>query len=200
MGETSDIQRPIWRTPLALAIVAWIVTALAATLAAPRLMEAIPDGAGPLVLLAAYVVPPPILLAWSFWAMVREPVTGWLAPTVLMAFLGGFVPAFPPLLDAGVRLNFQTRRPAYEVIVAEARAGKLAGAERSGWVVGARNDIHYRYRAADPGRVDFVWVDSFGFKAGVRYDDSPCVARPGLSCVDRGEPLTARYSYYARFF
>ena len=61
-----------------------------------------------------------VLAAWSFWAMLREPMTGWLAPTILLAFCGAFVPASRPLLDAGAWLNFNAHRPAYDAIVAEA--------------------------------------------------------------------------------
>ena len=39
MGDGSLIERPIWRTPLAVAIVAWMVLSCAVTLAAARLME-----------------------------------------------------------------------------------------------------------------------------------------------------------------
>jgi len=201
MGDASVIERPIWRTRLALALAAWMAMVLAATLAASRLMEVVPDGLAPPLIAAIYVVPPPILLVWSFWYMLREPMTGWLGPTVLMTFVGGFVPLFLPLYDVGVRLNFEARRPAYEAIVADARAGRLVGvAGPRGWVVGARDDVHFRYRATDPGTVDFVWADDYGFKAGVRYDDTPCVARPGFACIARGEPLDDRYTYYARFF
>ena len=133
--------------------------------------------------------------------MLREPVTGWLAPTVLMTFVGGFVPLFQPLFDAGVRLNFEARRPAYEAIVADVRAGRVGGVpNRRGWVVGIRDEIRFRYRAKDPGLVDFVWTDDYGFGVGVRHDDTPGVARPGFTCIARGEPLDQRYTYYARFF
>ena len=40
------------------------------------------------------------LLVWGFWAMLREPMTGWLAPTLVLAFCGAFIPAFRPLFDA----------------------------------------------------------------------------------------------------
>ena len=201
MGDVNVIARPIWRTRLAVVIVAWMVMVVTATLAAPRLMEVTPEGMAPVLIAAIFVVPPPTLLVWSFWAMLREPVTGWLAPTVLMAFVGGFVPLFPPLFDAGVRLNFESRRPAYEAIVADVRAGRLGGvANRRGWVGGARDEIRFRYRAADPGVIDFVWTSSYGFRVGVRHDDTPCVARPGLTCIARGVPLDDRYTYYARFF
>lgn len=201
MGEMSVTDRPIWRTPLAVAIVAWMVMALSVTLAAARLMEVTPEGSAPIVIAAIYIVPPPLLLGWSFWAMLREPVTGWLAPTVLMTFVGGFVPLFQPLFQTGVRLNFEQRRPAYEAIVADAQAGRLVGVGNpQGWVTGERGDIRFRYRPADPGFIDFVWTRAYGFRAGVLYDDTPCVARKGFSCLSRGEPLDARYSYYARVF
>lgn len=202
MGEMSVIDRPpIWRTPLAVAIVAWMVLACTVTLAAARLMEVTPEGSAPIVITAIYIVPPPLLLGWSFWAMLREPVTGWLAPTVLMTFVGGFVPLFHPLYQAGIRMNFEARRPAYEAIVAEAKAGRLVGvAGRRGWVHGLSGDIRYRYRPTDPGTVDFIWTRAYGFRAGILHDDTPCVARKGYSCLSRGEALDARYSYYARVF
>ncbi|MBU1514895.1 MAG: hypothetical protein KKE02_00345 [Alphaproteobacteria bacterium] len=175
--------------------------ATAATLAAARLMELTPPAAAPLLIVALYVIPPPTLLVWSFWAMLREPVTGWLAPTLLMGFIGAFVPVARPLYDAGVRLNFDDRRPAYEAIAAEARAGTLGGLPNArGWIAGSREGVRFRYRRTDPGMIDFNWTQAYGFKVGVRYDDSPCVARPGARCIDQGEPLAKGFTYYARFF
>lgn len=200
MGETADI-RPIWRTPLAAVLLAWMVIAVTATLTAARLMEVVPATVAPFAVIAVYLLPPPILLVWSFWTMLREPMTGWLGPTVLMAFLGAFVPLFPQLYTAGVRMNFQARRPTYEAIAADIRAGTLAGRPTPrGRLVGARDGVRFRYRPADPGLIDFVWTDTYGFRAGVRYDDTPCVARPGAVCIDRGEPLAERFTYYARVF
>jgi hypothetical protein len=201
MGDMSVVARPIWRTRLAVVLVAWMVTVVTATLAAARLMEVTPDGLAPVVIAAVFVVPPPVLLVWSFWAMLREPVTGWLGPTVLMTFVGGFVPLFAPLYLAGVRLNFEARRPAYDEIAADARAGRLVGvANRRGWVVGSRGDIRFRYRPRDPGLIEFIWTNAYGVRAGVRYDDTPCIARPGFTCISRGDPLDDRYTYYARIF
>jgi hypothetical protein len=201
MGDMSVVARPIWRTRLAVVLVAWIVTVVTATLAAARLMEVVPDGLAPVVIAAIFVVPPPVLLVWSLWSMLREPVTGWLGPTVLMTFIGGFVPLFGPLYQTGVRLNFEQRRPAYEEIAADAKAGRLVGVpNKRGWIVGSRDDITFRFRPADPGLIEFPWASAYGVRAGIRYDDTPCVARPGFTCISRGDPLDARYTYYARFF
>lgn len=200
MGETPYI-RPVWRTPLAAVLVAWMALATAATLVAPRVMELTPPAAGPLLIAAVYVIPPPVLLIWSFWSMLREPMTGWLAPTVLMAFCGGFVPLAQPLYQAGVRLNFEDRRPVYEAIAAEVRAGTLGGLPNArGWIVGQRDGVRFRYRRADLGMVDFPWSQAYGVRAGVRYDDTPCVARPGARCVDQGEALAKGFTYYQRVF
>lgn len=200
MGETPYI-RPVWRTRLAAALVAWMVLAATGALAAARLMEVTPPSVAPMLVLALYVAPPPALLAWSFWHMMREPVTGWLAPTVLMTFCGALIPLAQPLYDTGVRLNFQARRPAYEAIAAEVRDGRIAGVpNRRGWVTGEREGVRFRFRPRDRGVIDFAWAQAYGFKAGVRYDDTPCVSRPGALCIDRGERLDQRYTYYARFF
>lgn len=201
MGDAPVIERPIWRTPLAVAMVAWMGMVLVMTLGAGRLMEAVPEGIAPIMIAAVFVIPPPTLAVWSFWVMLRDPMTGWIAPTVLMTFCGGFVPAFEPLFDAGVRMNFAARRPAYEAIVADAKAGRLTGvANARGWVLGERGEIRFRYKPADPGLVDFIWTRAYGFRAGVLYDATPCVAKPGYSCLSRGEALDARYAYYQRFF
>jgi len=200
MGET-PYNRPVWRTRLAAVLAAWMVLALGATLAAARLMEVTPPAAAPLLIAALFVLAPPVLLAWSFWHMLREPVTGWLAPTVLMAFCGGFVPLAQPLYDTGVRLNFEARRPAYETIAADVREGRIGGVPNPrGWISGEREGVRYRFRAADRGVIDFAWTQAYGFKAGVRYDDTPCVSRKGALCIDRGERLAERFTYYARFF
>lgn len=199
MGESPYI-RPVWRTPLAAALVAWMSLATAAIIAAPRLMEVTPPAAAPVLIATVFLIPLPMLMIWSFWSMMREPMTGWLAPTVLMTFCGAVVPAAPPLYEMGVRLNFEDRRPIYEAIAAEARAGTLGGLPNArGWILGQREGVRFRYRLTDPGLIDFNWTQSYGFRAGVRYDDSPCVARPGARCIDQGEPLAKGFTYYARF-
>ncbi|WP_156467342.1 MULTISPECIES: hypothetical protein [unclassified Phenylobacterium] len=200
MGERPYI-RPVWRTRLAAVLVAWMVLAVSVMLAAARLMEVTPPSVAPMLVLALYVAPPPALLAWSFWHMMREPVTGWLAPTVLMTFCGALIPLAPPIYDLGVRLNFQARRPAYEAIAAEVRDGRIAGLpNRRGWIAGERDGVRFRFRPAERGVIDFTWAEAYGLKAGVRYDDTPCVSRRGALCIDRGERLADRYTYYARFF
>ena len=82
----------------------------------------------------------------------------------------------------------------------DAKAGRLVGVMRRGWVVGERGEVRFRYRPADPGLIEFQWANAYGVRAGVRYDDTPCVARPGFTCIARGDPLDSRYTYYARFF
>jgi hypothetical protein len=201
MGETADHPSPIWRTPLAAALAAWMAGTVGATLAVPAILEGAPDGTGLVILAAIFVVPPPILMVWSFWTLLQDPETGWIAPTVLMGFLGAFVPGFQPLLDAGVRMNFETRRPAYEAVVRDARAGRLVGlAGPGGWIAGESRGVRFRFRPEEPGVVDFVWYRDYGVRAGVRHDDAPCVARPGFSCVARGEPLDGPFTYYLRVF
>lgn len=201
MGDGRVIERPVWRTPLAVAIAAWIGLAISMTLGAARLMEVTPEGLAPVLLAAIFVVPPPLLIVWSFWAMMRDPLTGWLAPAALMAFCGAFVPMVSPLYETGVRINFEARRPTYEAIVADAKAGRIVGvANARGWVEGERGEVKFRYRPADPGVIDFVWVRAYGVRAGVFHDDTPCVAKPGYSCIDRGEPLDGPFAYYQRLF
>jgi hypothetical protein len=201
MGETSETYRPVWRTRLAAVMVAWMAVVIGLTLAAPRLVETAPPSFAPIAIVAIYLVPPPLLLVWSFWTMLREPMTGWIAPTLLMTFLGGFVPAFQPLLRTGVRMNFEAHRPAYEAIAADAKAGRLVGAANGrGWVEGEHGGVRFRYRATDPSFMEFPWVDRYGLGVGIRYDETPCVPRPELKCIARGEPLTERFSHYTEFF
>lgn len=200
MGETPYI-RPVWRTGLAAALAAWMALVLGATLGAARLMEVTPPVVAPFLIGALYVVAPLILLVWGFWTMLREPMTGWLAPTILMAFAGAFVPLATPLYEAGVHMNFEARRPAYEAIAAEVRDGRIGGLPNPrGWIVGERDGVRFRFRPTDRGMIDFAWAQAYGFKAGVRYDDTPCISRPGALCIDRGEALAERFTYYARFF
>lgn len=200
MGESPYI-RPVWRTPLAACLAAWMALVVAGLLGAARLMEVTPPAIAPVLIAVVYVLPPPILLVWSFWTMLREPITGWLAPSVLMAFCGGLIPAFAPLYEAGVRLNFEARRPVYETIAAEVRDGRIGGRPNPrGWISGERDGVRYRFRPTDRGAIDFNWTRAYGFTAGVRYDDTPCISRKGALCIDRGERLEQRYTYYARFF
>jgi len=197
MGEAPSDPKPVWRTPLAAALVVWMVLVVATALAAARLVEVARTETALVVILGVFVVAPPVLLVWSLWTMMREPVTGWIAPTVLMAFCGSFVPLLEPLLDAGVRLNFEARKPLYEAIAAEAKANRRPQA--AVWVEGSRGGVRYRYFTGDPGAIDFVWLDRYGVAAGVHYDDTPCAPRPGLMCIRRGEPLAERFTYYLRF-
>lgn len=199
MGDAAAIIRPIWRTPLAAALAGWMALVVGLTLGAGRVMEILP-GETLLVLAAGtFLTPVPFLLAWSFWAMLREPVNGWLAPTILLAFCGAFVPASRPLLDAGAWLNFNAHHSTYEAIVAEAARTRAMG-DAGGSVEGSRNGVRFRYRADRPGEIDFEWSRNDAFEEGVRYDDSPCVATPGRACADRGRPLSGNYSHYLNVF
>lgn len=200
MGEPLYI-RPVWRTGLAAALAAWMALVVAGLLTGARLMEVTPPAVAPLLVAAVFVAPPPILLVWSFWAMLREPITGWIAPAALMTFCGGLIPAFMPLYEAGVRINFESRRPVYEAVAAEVHDGRIGGVPNArGWIVGERDGVRFRFRPAERGVIDFNWTRAYGFTAGVRYDDTPCVSKPGALCIDRGERLEARYTYYSRFF
>lgn len=199
MGDVAEAIRPIWRTPLATVLAAWMTIVLGVTLGSGRLMEIVPGEALLVLAAAVYAAPLPILLGWSIWAMLREPTTAWLAPTILLAFCGGFVPAFGPLLELGTRLNFETRRPVYDTIVAEAAQTRALGGP-DGAVTGQRDGVRYRYRADRPGEIDFNWARTGVFSEGILYDNSPCVGRPGMMCADRGELLEGFYSHYRFVF
>lgn len=195
MGDATETIRPIWRTPLAAVLAAWMAMVIGATLAAGRLMEVMPDGSILALAAAIYLAPAPLLLGWSFWTMLREPMTGWLAPTLLLTFCGGAVPAFGPLLDAGARVNFEARRATYDAIIAEAARSRARGGP-DGAVAGERDGVRYRYRAERPGEIDFPWTRNAAFVEGVRYDNSPCKPAPGRRCADPGRPLAGYYSHY----
>jgi hypothetical protein len=135
------------------------------------------------------------LLAASLWAMMRDPVTGWIAPSAMLFFVGGLGPAFQPLNDWGARLNFERHRPAYEAIIAEAKAGRLV-ANQQGWVDGRREHVRFRYRADRPDMVEFAWAKG-PLSSGVRYNEIACTPGIGLKCLDRGRPLEDRFYHYA---
>jgi len=196
MGEALNDMKPIWRTPLAGALVGWMLVVIGVTLGSSRLMENMPGGVLPLVVAGVYLVPIPILLVWGFWTMLREPVTGWLAPTVLLAFVGGFIPAFVPLFDAGVSLNFLTRRPAYDSIVAEVQDGRLSHPpDANGRVRGRRGDIRYSFAAARSDVIQFDWSNDSSLVIMVVYDRRSCRG-PRTRPRAPGEPL--RISIYDR--
>lgn len=177
-------------------LVVWMLSMLAAPLCFGRLLELAPEGAFPLIA-GALLLPAPWLLIWSFWTMQREPLTGWLAPSAMLAFAGGYVPAFMPLLDAGVRLNFQLHRPAYEAIVDEVRAETPApGAQLSGWVVEQRDGITFRHRDDRPGVIEFIWRSDNWIEAGVRFNPRPCRASRALRCVNPGDPRFGVPGYF----
>ena len=201
MGESAAPTRPIWRTRLALALAGWMLLVVGATLASSRLLEMLPGGTVPFAAIGLYIAPIPVLLAWGFWAMLREPLTGWLAPTVILAFCGAFVPAFRPLFDAGVSLNFAAHRPAYEAIIAEVASG--APSDAGGWIEGRAGDIRYGYRAEQREVVQFTWSSGAYLPSGVVYDARACgVARAIqrrriISSYDRH--LGGHYCYVREF-
>jgi len=199
MEDVGAFNRPIWRTPLATALAGWMLLVIGIALGAGRLVEIVPGEALVILALGAVVLPVPALLAWSFWVMLREPMTGWVAPTLLLAFCGALVPAGPPLIDFGVQLNFMAHRPTYDAVVAEiARNGPLKGSE--GAVAGERNGVRYVYRAERPGEIDFIWTRNPVFSEGVRYDDTPCRPSRERMCADTGRAIDGFYSHYRSLF
>lgn len=191
MGENADIIRPIWRTPLAAVLVAWMLIVVGITLSAPRLIETLPGDLLLIAFVGVYLLPIPALLVWGFWAMLREPLTGWLAPTLLLTFCGAAVPAAQPLFDTGVHLNFLAHRSVYDEIALEAR--KVGGA---GMMSGSRDGVRFSYDRSRPSRVFFGWGDGRNVTMGVYYDNTPCVARRGRVCAEIGRPLAPNYSFY----
>ena len=175
MGEPADTFRPVWRTRLAAVGVAWMTLVVGVTLASSRLLEVVPGEAVPFVAFSLYITPIPVLLVWSFWAMLREPVTAWLAPTVILGFCGGFVPAAGPLFDAGVALNFASHRPAYEDIVDDVAQGRLAADPKvPGWTEGIRGEVAYGFQGRRRDLVQFPWSDSTYLASAVVYDARAC--------------------------
>ena len=172
MGEPADTIRPVWRTRLAAVLLAWMGLVVGTTLASSRLLELLPPSATPFMAIGLYIVPIPILLVWGFWAMLREPMTGWLAPTIVMAFCGAFIPAFRPLFDAGVSLNFAAHRPAYEAIVADVGAGGDPG--QRGWIEGRVGSVRYGYQADHREVIQFTWSEGVYLPSGVVYDAKSC--------------------------
>jgi hypothetical protein len=197
MREAGDEPRPIWRRWVAVALVAWMALAVGGLLMAWRLAEILPPGMVPALGLGVFVAAPSVLMIWSFWTMLRDPMTGWIAPSALFAFAGALVPAWQPLLDAGMRLNFEAHRPTYDSIVAEAKGGRMAlTPDPSGWIEGDRDGVRFRYNVARPGRVEFLWSRDPLFETGVRYDDAPCTPTPKLKCIARGRLLEGHYFHY----
>ncbi len=199
MGDAAEANSPIWRTPLATALAGWMLLVIGMAVGAGRLIEVVPGEALVILALSAVVLPVPGLLAWSFWVMLREPMTGWVAPTLLLAFCGGMVPAGGPLLDLGVRLNFIAHRPTYEAVIAEAaQPDVLKGS--AGVVSGERNGVRYAYHADRPGEIDFVWTQNEVFSEGIRYDNTPCRPSRERMCADQGKTLEGYFSHYRSGF
>jgi hypothetical protein len=198
MDDPGDSFTPVWRSPLAMVLLAWMVLAIGGILGAWRAMEALPPMMALGLAMGLFVLAPVLLLAWSFWTMMRDPVTGWIAPSALLTFLGAMVPAWGPLLDAGVRLNFETHHAAYDVIVADSRAGRLMRASSSpgGWVEEDRDGLRFRYRGGRPERIDFIWSRNQFLEAGVRYNARPCRPTVRVKCLAAGLPLDNGYSHY----
>lgn len=210
MGEPADTIRPdaiqpVWRTRLAAVAIAWMGLVVGTTLASSRLLETLPGEVVPFVAVSLYITPIPILLAWSFWTMLREPLTGWLAPTVILAFSGGFVAAAPVLFDAGVALNFAAHRPAYDALIADVALGRLAvDPDAPGWTMGTRGEVAYGFQARRRDLVQFPWSDNSYLASAVVYDARTCgvprtagAPRRVISTYDRH--LGGHYCYVRAF-
>jgi hypothetical protein len=188
---------PIWRTRLWPLLIAWMALAMVTPITVWTVAERVPyllvlSGVG-----ALFTAIPLVLLVWSLIAMQRDPLTGWIGPTLILAFAGTLVPAAQPMIEAGKRLNFELHRTAYEHLVADARLGRLAGEGlKGGWLQGRREDVRYRFSPDRPGVVEFLWIHGKLFENGVRYDDTPCRPTRGLRCVVIGQPLEGFYSYF----
>jgi hypothetical protein len=201
MDGIGDRFRPVWRTPIAMMLLAWMGLAVGALLGAWRAVEILPPTIAVAMALSIFVAAPAVLLVWAFWTMMRDPVTGWIAPSALLAFGGAMIPAWEPLLDYGARLNFETHRAAYDAIVADGRSGRLrATAAGASWVMEDRQGVVFRYRPSRPGRIDFVWSRGAILQAGVRYDAEPCRPTLRMKCLAAGAPLTDGYSHYRYLF
>lgn len=180
MGESADtlrpeVMKPVWRTPLAAAAAGWMGAVIGVTVASSRLLEVLPDNAAPFVFVGLYLAPIPVLLVWGFWVMLRDPLTGWLAPTVILAFVGAFVPAAPHLFNLGVALNFLAHREAYEEIVADVGSGRLAADPAArGWTTGVRGEVVYGFQATRRDLVQFTWSDGAYLASAVVYDARAC--------------------------
>ena len=205
MGETADTIRPVWRTRLAAALVAWMGLILGTTLASSRLLEVVSGHVLPYLAAALYIAPIPVFLAWGFWAMLREPMTGWLAPTIMLTFCGAFIAGFPQLFGAGVMLNFLAHRPTYDAIVADVATGAIGGdrAQR-GWIQARQGRVRYAFQAGHRGLVQFVWSEQDYLPAAVVYDAKACgvAPRPGarrrvITTYDRH--LGGHYCYVSEF-
>jgi hypothetical protein len=193
MGE-GDPLPPIWRTWLAATLAAWMLLVIGGIVGAWAILETVPT---PLTMAGAaiLILAGPALLAAALWAMMRDPVTGWIAPSAMLFFLGGLGPALGPLNELGARLNFERHRPAYVAIIADAKAGRLVP-NGAGWVEGLRGDVRFRYRADRPDIVEFAWARG-PLSSGVRYHEGGCTPGPRLKCLDRGRPLVDRFYHYA---
>ncbi len=196
MGPGVAPPTPIWRTPLAVLLGAWMASVIGVTAAAGRLLEIVPADALMWAVIGLYLIPIGPLLGWGVWAMLREPLTGWLAPTILLGFCGAFVPLAQPLFDAGVDLNFQARRPIYQAVIADAR---MTPPRPGGRVMGERDGVRFRYATERPDEIDFIWVDGPA-PVFVRYDPTPCVTTATRRCVARGRRLTPAYSFHQDLF
>ncbi len=188
---------PIWRTRLWPLLIAWMGLVAAAPFGIWPLAEQLPTAPVGLLLAVLFTVAPLVLLIWALVVMMREPVSGWIAPAMLLGFAGAMVPAAQPLIDAGRRVNFESHRSAYEALIADAKAGRLGGRALGGdWVEGRRDGVHYRYKTTDPTFMEFLWLDDGLYYGGVNYDETPCRPQPGLRCVSRGVKIDGYYSWF----
>lgn len=156
-----------WRSWFERAFLAWGVIALAFWLGITRVLEVMGKGMA-LAWLALFLLAPLALIVWAIrraatqagkWAIVGAVVVAW---AVLVA-------AGIPLYRASVYLNFWSHRAAYDAVVADMKAGRLA-AQREG----VRHGVKYNSPMMRSGDVGFLWYWDFDVGQGVYYDETEC--------------------------
>jgi hypothetical protein len=69
-----------------------------------------------------------------------------------------------------VQLHFQWRKPVYDQVVADARAGRLSGRrDEKGWIVGDRDGVRYAVSPDAPSTVTFTWFRNRDVEEGVSF-------------------------------
>ncbi|MFZ5719749.1 MAG: hypothetical protein ACOY5Y_09840 [Pseudomonadota bacterium] len=124
---------------------------------------------------------PLALIVWAIGRAVRR--TGsWVAVGAVVGAWIALAVAAIPLARAGVYLNFWSHRAAYDAVVADLKAGRIA--DRSS---GSRHGVRYHTPDMRQGSVGFVWYWDFDIGQGVAYDEVDCPRQPTTPPPERSE-------------
>lgn len=160
-------------------LLAWMSLCLLTSLAFVVLLDLVRYEIYPWLIAAVYLGGGGLLFAACAVAAVRAPQRWWPASVALLTFCVAIVPLTAPLAYAGVWLNFQLHKPAYEAVITDWKAGRLPNPpDARGCVHGSAHGVEYSSFECTRPQLAFPWGDDPASLTGVMYDEEDCPRAP----------------------